>query len=152
MIKKNQSGQSLFEVVIAVAMSAVIITAIVALATNSIQNSTYSKDKTIAANYVQETIEWLKQQKDLSPEEFRLYAVNTSGIDITYCLDDLTWPSNIGTCSSSETLDNKFTREVVFPSCGGVCTGEMVEVSINVTWTDSKGSHIISSVTQISGE
>jgi len=45
---KSQSGQSLFELVVAIAISALIIVAMVSLAVNSIQNSNFAKNKALA--------------------------------------------------------------------------------------------------------
>lgn len=144
------SGQSLFEVVVAVAVSSLIITAIVALAASSIQNSSYSRDKTIASNYVQETLEWLRQEKERDPALFRSYVVNITGADMTYCFKSLSWPVNPNTCSAEENIeDTKFFREVTFPACDGICDTGIVEVRITVTWQDSKGSHIISSSSEL---
>jgi len=44
-------GQSLFEVVVALAISALIIITLVSVVGNSIKNATFSKNKTLAANY-----------------------------------------------------------------------------------------------------
>ena len=144
-------GQSLFEVVVAVAVSSLIITAVVALAASSIQNSSYSRDKTIASNYVQETLEWLRQEKEKHTGLFRSYVINTTGADLTYCFDSLSWPVNPGTCSASENIEGtNFFREVVIPACYGFCSADIVEVEIKVTWQDSKGSHIISSSSELS--
>ena len=42
-------GQSLFEIMFAVAIAALITTGIVVLSTDSVKNSSFSKDKTVAS-------------------------------------------------------------------------------------------------------
>ena len=63
MKEELKKGQSLFEVVFAVAVSALIITAIVILAGNAVSNSTFSRNKALAGRFVQEAIEWLRKER-----------------------------------------------------------------------------------------
>ena len=67
---KSQSGQSLFELVVAIAISALIIVAMVSLAVNSIQNSNFAKNKALASSYAQEAMEWLRGQRDSGVDAF----------------------------------------------------------------------------------
>jgi type II secretory pathway pseudopilin PulG len=137
-------GQSIFEVVIAVAVSALIVTGIVASATNSIQNSTFSRDKNLAANYVQEAIEWLRRERDTDKIVFlKHFDLNTE-----FCLNYLFW-SNFGKCSTEEKIPNTiFQRNAVFIICdGSTCPLNTVRATVTVSWEDSKGTHDVSSVT-----
>ena len=146
-----QRGQSLFEVVVAIAISALIVTAVVALATNSIQNSSFSRDKTIATNYVQETMEWLKQERDQNSDIFNAKAEFSRSSDITYCLSDLAWPTVPGSCTSDKVITGtKFTRELTFPACTDPCPVNIIEAQVTVYWTDSKGVHEVTSSTNLS--
>lgn len=144
-------GQSLFEVVVSIAISALIVTAIVALAVNSIQNSSFSRDKTIATSYIQETMEWLKMERDQDLAVFRAKATFMPDSDVKYCLSSLSWPSNPSTCSQSQMITNtKFFREVIFPACNGTCDPNVTEIMVNVYWQDSKGLRQVSSSTKLS--
>lgn len=141
---KLQKGQSLFEVIVAVAISTLIVTAIVSLATNSIQNTSYSRDKTLASDYVEEAMEWLRQERD-NNTQFKAKATETAGK--SYCLDDLsTWPA-LSDCTTDQFISGtKFKRTLAFPSY----SGGVVEATVTVSWEDSKGSHEVTSSTELS--
>lgn len=142
-----ENGQSLFEVVVAIALSALIVTGIVAMGANSIQNSSYSRDKSLASNYVQETEEWLRQERDQNTGVFGEKAVPGK----TYCLTSLDWPLTAVGCSEGKVITGtKFKREVLFPECFGECPTNYVDIKIVVYWEDSKGYHESSSVTGLS--
>ena len=68
------SGQSLFEVVVALAISTLVIIAVVSLAALSIRNTDFSKNKTLASKYAQDATEWLRGQRDA---DFDAFASNT---------------------------------------------------------------------------
>lgn len=143
---KIDIGQSLFEVVIALAVVALIIVGLVILSTDSIKNSTFSKNKTLASRYTQEAVEWLRGERDRDVSNFRSKTTTP-----TYCLDDLDW-SNVGICSESEVLiDTPFRREVTFStSTANNTKGEVVAIinaSVLVYWQDSQGLHQVKSVT-----
>jgi len=140
----GERGQSLFEVVVAIAISALIIVAIVSLATNSIQNSSFSKNKTLAATYVQEVSEWLRGQRDSDMGVFSSH-VETP----VWCFQDLTW--NLpGACGENNKIaETQFTRQAVFTITteGGK---NFIESNVTVSWTDPKGIHQVSSSTNLS--
>lgn len=144
-IKKN-SGQSLFEVVVAIGISALVVTGIVAAASNSIQNSSYSKDKNVATNYVQETMEWLRQERDKNLANFKLKI--TGSVGMVYCLPALSaWPAPTSKCSDSQVIPNtKFVRKLEFPEYAT----DVVRAKATVTWKDAKGTHEVSSSTDLS--
>jgi len=142
---KFQKGQSLFELVVAIAISALIITAIVAVTANSINNSSYSRDKTLASAHVQEAMEWLRHERDIN-SEFKTKAIP----GVIYCLYSFTL-STPTTCPDSQKIGEKFTRELTFLDCPS-CQDNVVEVKVSVTWFDSKGLHEVSSSTDLSLE
>ena len=147
--KFNIKGQSLYEVVIAFFMMSVIIVGVVILATNSITNSSFSKNKTLASRYAQEATEWLRGQRDAGMDEF-IAKIIPPVETYTYCLDTLSW-SNTGTCSNSEFITGStiFKREVVLRKI--IYSGKnIIEVDISVIWDDSKGEHEVRSVTNFS--
>ncbi|MEK7550712.1 MAG: hypothetical protein AAB535_02925 [Patescibacteria group bacterium] len=131
-------GQSLFEVVIALGISAVIITALVALVASSIRNTTFSKDKTVAGSLAQEAVEWLRNQRDQSITTFR---TNAQG---TRCLKILGWS---GACQSGdEIIGTKFMREAVFTT-SQISGKTVIVATVKVYWSDSQGSREVRSVT-----
>lgn len=149
MNKNYIKGQSLFEVVIAIFIMAMVIIGVVILATNSIANSSFSRNKTLAGRYTQEAIEWLRSQRDA---DINMFISKIS--PIPYCLNTLTW--NMNTCGTDEfvvdvaTGNTIFKREVIlstsqmglFPNLKNV-----IEVNVKVFWDDSKGYHEARSAT-----
>lgn len=135
-------GQSMFEVVMALFIIALIIVGVVFLSTNSITNSSFSKNKTVAGRYTQEAIEWLRGQRDSDSALFKTKAVGS------YCFDTdlITW-TNTGLCSSAELINNLYKREVTFVS-NTVSGKNVIEATVVTSWTDSKGVHVAKSSTE----
>jgi Tfp pilus assembly protein PilV len=143
---KIQRGQSLFEVVVAIAISAIIIVTIVALVTNSIRNSTFSKNQSLASNYAQQATEWLRGKRDEDVTQF----VAKTGTSTTWCLDSL--PDDLAAvrataCSEDDVITNtNFIREVKFATT--TSTGKtLIEADVAVSWDDSQGNHKVTSAT-----
>lgn len=136
-----KKGQSLFEVVMALAVVTLITVGIVILATNSIKNSTFSRNKTLSAKYAQEAIEWMRAERDKDISEF----LNNVVIPV-YCLDSLSW-SNVDVCSSGEVISNtNLTREASFTT--SLISGKnIIEAQVTVFWNDSQGYHEVRSTT-----
>lgn len=135
----KQLGQSLFEVVFAIGASALIITAVVILATNAVSNSTFSKNEALAGRLTGETVEWLRGQRDADWDTF--YA-NTA---ITpRCLPTLSW-NLTGGCGEGDTISSNtnFRRELLLTHIDT----QNVEVKVRVYWEDGRGVHEISTVT-----
>lgn len=161
-MRKHEQGQSLFEVVVAIAISALIIVAIVSLTSSSIQNSSYSKDKTLAATYVQEANEWLRDQRDSNMDTFATNATLPSAIDpktlkVTWCFNNdlsilTTWPNTHGPCSNGNyILGTRFTRQVIFDVSTDISSGKKIyQADVSAFWSDSKGIHQVTSATNFS--
>ncbi len=135
------AGQSLFEVVFAIGVSALIIITITVLAADSISNSTFSKNKALAGRFVGETVEWLRGQRDADWDTFYSYSATN-----TWCLPSLDWASaKVGACGDSDTIssNSNFKRELNFI---GIDSGN-VESKVRVYWQDGKGLHEVSTVT-----
>lgn len=130
------SGQSLFEVVVALAISTLVIIAVVSLAALSIRNTDFSKNKTLASKYAQDATEWLRGQRDA---DFDAFASNT--ITNAWCLRTLSF-TQPGVCNSSSKIDETvFFREVTFTN-GLTPEGEtVIEARVRVYWVDAQGSH-----------
>lgn len=138
-------GQSLFEVVVTIAISALIITAVVSLASNSIQNSSFSRDKTLASNYVQELNEWLREQRDLNSSALIAHI----GTSSAWCFKDLSW-SKYPSCGTSDYVTGtKFKRLAKF-SVSTISGKQLIQIDTTVSWQDSKGTHEIKGSTKLS--
>ena len=140
---KNISGQSLFEIVVAIAMIALITVAIVGLATISVRNSTFSEEKTSANFYTQETVEWLRQYRD----EQGWIELSSKVETKPWCfptVSESVWDDNAITNDNcdSDKPDNyisgtEFLREVTL----SIDVPDTIDADINVYWEDSKGIH-----------
>lgn len=148
MINKNSSikGQSLFELVVALAVTAIIIVALVALVSSSIRNASYSKNNSLAAGYAQEATEWLRGQRDTSITTFLVYAQTPS-----WCLKSLSWGLQRGCLedNNDEIAGTPFRRQVDF-NITTVSLKTVIEVDVTVSWNDSQGLHEVKNVTNFS--
>lgn len=139
----TERGQSLFELVVAIAVSAMVITAVTSLASNSIRNSTFSKNKSLAATYAQQATEWLRGQRDNDINTFVAHAVTP-----TWCLSDLNW-NTPGNCGADQVITGTlFSRQATFT----VTTQngkDVIEADVIVSWSDSQGMHEVTSATNL---
>ena len=141
-MKEWNEGQSLFEVVLALALSTLIIVALVSLVSSSIRNSSYSRNKTYATRYTQEATEWLRGQRDGDWDVFSTNFLFCPTPPHVQCLDTLAW-ENCGTCSDTEFIGNIFKREISFTDI----EVDSVTVEVKTYWSDSQGIHEVRSST-----
>lgn len=142
----REKGQSLFEIMLALAIATLIIVAIVVLTSNAIRNTTFSKNKTLAARHSQEATEWLRGERDTDFSAFEARAATP-----LYCLPSLSWSSaTVGACGAGQEIpDTIFKREVSFST--SVVNGKtLIEAGVQVFWSDAQGLHEIRSVTNFS--
>lgn len=140
-MKKYNRGQSLFEVVLALALTTLIMVALVSLVSNSIKNSSYSRNKTYATRYTQEAYEWLRGQRDGGWDIF-MENVLCPVPPHVQCLDTLAW-GDCDTCSDTEFISDLFKREVSFTDI----EADSVTVEVKTYWTDAQGVHEVRSST-----
>src|SRR3990172_9646435 len=97
---KNESGQSLFESVIAISVVGVALISLVGLTISAIGSATLAKNQTLATKYTKEALEWLRGERDRNWNQF--LSRSTAG-GSRYCINILpTGNWNTGTCGSSE--------------------------------------------------
>ncbi len=145
-ITNLEEGQSLFELVVAIAISALIIVAMVSLATNSIKNSNYSKNKALAASYAQETTEWLRGQRDSNIDSFIISATTPN-----WCLANLAFTKPaVNPSSCTEVIAGTPFRRWVSFSISVLGGKNVVQATVTVSWTDSGGVHEVKSATNFS--
>jgi hypothetical protein len=151
-----ESGQSLFELVVAVAISAMVIVVLVSLATVSIRNSSFSNNKARAATYTQEAAEWLRGQRDSDISTF-ITSVGLATDPNKRCLN--VFPTTvafltIAPCGSGTTIaGTPFQRYVVFSINTYSVNGQNKEVmtaDITVFWSDAQGLHEVTNATNFS--
>jgi len=128
---KLNKGQSLYEVVFAIAIATLVMTGVVVLSTSAVRNSTFSKNKAEATKYTQEASEWLRGQKDANWDNL------AGNLGANKCLGSLNWSA---ACSISP--DSIYSRSVsLFETPSGD-----IEAQIMVTWSDGLGEHQVKTV------
>lgn len=133
MINKYKKGQSLFEIVLALGLITLILTAVVALASLSIKNSSFSQSQTIATRYSDSAMESLREEKEKDWNSFYNNALSSS----KWCFNDLSWANaDPGSCSNTIS-DSNFVREVTFTIIGQ----KEIQVMVDVKWQDPSGYH-----------
>lgn len=144
---RRERGQSLFEIVLALAIATIIIVAMVALASSAIRNSNFSKNKTLATRYSQEATEWLRGERDTDFDAFFTRAANP-----LFCLKSLSWTeATIGSCTDGQEIPGTiFKREVGFTRTTVLVGGlpkNVIGAEIKVYWQDAQGVHEVKSLT-----
>lgn len=131
----NKLGQSMFELLVAVFVIGITLTALVSLVSTSLRNTGFSRERTTAGNYTQEAVEWLRRERDA---DWGTFTSRASASGTTYCLNALAWGEN--SCGSGTIPETPFTREVVL-IYNSAADPNRVEARVTTTWTDSQGSH-----------
>ncbi len=136
-------GQSLFEVIFALAIAAIVLIGVVSLAASSVRNSTFARNKALATRYTQEASEWLRGQRDANPWA-AVIAASSPDPGTTWCLVDLSAGLTSPAPTCGVITGTIFTREVILKE---LPNPNEVEVTVTVDWTDSKGIHEVRTVT-----
>ena len=128
-------AQSMFEVIFAIAVAALILVGITSLAATSVKNSSFSTNNAVATKYAQEAVEWLREERD---NNWNTFAANATGTEI--CLGSSP-PSWGGSCKIPNAgLERKVTLTTI-PSGA-------IEAVVVVSWVDNQGVHSARSVTR----
>ncbi|MCS7092483.1 MAG: type II secretion system GspH family protein [Patescibacteria group bacterium] len=136
-------GQSLFEVIVALALIGIVLTGIVALSVASIRNASFAKNNAQANRYAQEAIEWIRRQRDANWDQFLNNFAPLDNQTFNYCLSDFLEISlTTGNCTFiSGTI---FTRELRVQR-----SGSTVDLTVTVSWTDSQGRRQVVNQTRL---
>jgi len=141
-------GTSIVEVMVAIAVVGVVMTAVTAVVSVSLQNTSRSKAKSLGTKYTQEGIEYFRAQKNLMGWESFLTAVQEGGASPTYCLASLPYSQNGGfelvpnrPCVTSEFVDvlNLYKR-AAFVTLTPVNGEPTVTVTVTTTWPDGSNT------------
>lgn len=129
-----EKGQTLIEVVAALGVSIVVISAMTVAVISALSIAQLSKNQNLATQYAQQGMEILRKKKNVDFDFFKTSA--------TYCLDknSTTFAGSSGT-TCSVNIDNTFVRQITIDpnnsDCGsGGAAG--TKVITTVSWTDSK--------------
>lgn len=132
--RTRDGGQSIVEVIIIVAIVAMIVSGLVAATVASIKSATFANTKSQATKYAQEGVEITRRERDLSWNTF------FSRRDQTWCMDTAGQWSQVIPCPL---IDNKFTRTVQLTWNGADPdpTKRRMEVVATVTWQLGAATH-----------
>ncbi|MBT3250110.1 MAG: hypothetical protein HN846_04310 [Candidatus Pacebacteria bacterium] len=131
---KQQSGQSLIEVILVTVVVATVLTAIAASVSMSAKNTSENKKRSMAASFAQETLEVFQRER---------YALGWSSfqsslVDDTYCFNTLPADSasfvasSPGECGDEEVIvGTTYGREAIL-----TILADEVKVESIVTWMD----------------
>lgn len=133
LIKQKNSGQSLVEVVVTLAIASLVIVALVFGATIGVRNVQFSRSQSRAMELNREASEWLRVEKRISWSS--LWA-RGSASGTTYCFNALNFDKQRG-CYSNELIDSKFTRQGVLKQP----ESDKLEITITTSWQDPSGLH-----------
>lgn len=113
--KNEERGQSLVEVVAALAVVGIVLLGLMALAVYSLRNINFARNQALATQYAQERMETIRQSRDNDSKAF--FASDCS--------------------RDPETVGENFTRQV---TCESVAE-DKIRVRVVVIWSDAQGSH-----------
>jgi type II secretory pathway pseudopilin PulG len=138
---KNQSGQTLVEILLAFSIAIVILGAVVAGITMSISSSQHAKNQSLANSYAQEAMAILKNARDKGEDLSSLYP------DPNYCLaeDSSALTTDLSGEGCAQNVGGVFSRQVFFEhSSNTSCEAESgvsgSRVIARVSWSDSRCS------------
>lgn len=127
---KFQKGQSLIEVLIALAAAVALAAAIATTVITSLSNVEFTKNQNLATQYAREGLEILRETAKNSWTTFSSYN------SVNYCLDqNKTLSVMVGnTCTQNVGI---FVRQIIINQGSSACSGSTKVTSI-VSWFDSK--------------
>jgi len=126
---KKQSGFTLVEVLVAVAIISIIFTTLASIVVTSLRNTSVNTKKIIGTHMADGLQEWIRGKKEDDWEDF------TTRVG-TRCFNaaniGTNWPA-VGACSTFETINNfKYKRTVTISQVGNIYTSR-----IEFIWDES---------------
>jgi type II secretory pathway pseudopilin PulG len=148
---RGESGQTLVEILVAIAMVVLVLVAVVGRSVDSVRNSIFSRNEILATRFAQEGIEWGRSQRDRLG--WNAFVAALDSYPVTYCvldlsqkIEDLTSGACTGTISGTV-----FTREVSLSYQDEASPlGDYIDLSVTVNWTDRIGDHTSNLGTRLS--
>ncbi len=126
-------GETLIEVLVALGIIAIVVTALTSVVITSLGNASFGKYQILASQYAQQGIEIVRGIRD---NDYVTFKNKPSG---TYCLDQNSTTLN-STCPATTPNVDNFLRTVTItqsaPACGP--SGNIASVEVSVAWQDSK--------------
>lgn len=136
MKKRKKNGQSLLEVLVALTIAILVVLALVRAVTVAVRNASFARNQALATKYSEEAMEWLRSQRDKSWDNLDS---KDDPAGNRYCLNSLSWPASVGSCSSTNFIPGTpFQREVVLTE---VTAGEKIKAEVKVSWQETRKTY-----------
>jgi len=124
-IKKNSQGQSLIEVVVAMAVIAVGLFALSKVSAVALRNANFARNRALATKYAQLTMESIRESRDQKD-----------------------WAAFVSTCQHPSGIPSPLPTPLIAPSVtckggSGDCrtADTSCDITVTVSWTDPQGTH-----------
>lgn len=125
------SGQSMFEVIFALGIAALIMISVASLATTAVRNETFARDNALANRYAQEGMELIRSHRDADWDNI---ALQTPDILIDFGHDD------IGSANPIPGTDWRIYRYVRFSYETTLTLDDTINAEVIVRWEDQGGN------------
>lgn len=137
-MNKNNNGQSLFEVLFATAMAAIIVSGVASVALTSLRNALFARSQSEARQVAQNMLEAARIYRDNNFDDF--FLDSDPGPTFSTCT-----PSD----NQNECCPEEFTctYQIDRSAANAGDPNDIAEVVANVSWTDATGTHIVRSET-----
>lgn len=139
-IKRLQKGQTLIEVLIALAAAVAVVAAIAVTVVTSLSNVDYTKNQNLATQYSREGLEIIRQ---IAKNNWTDFSTNPNYRTGSYCLSEgssLPQPEVV-TCAQNVGLQNGnyiLKREIIINQNDATYCSGNVSVISTVSWSDSR--------------
>ena len=134
----GSGGFTIVEVLVAVAVVAMVMTAVVSGVSFSVKNTRFARDQALAVRYTQEALEWIRQVRDESGWRTFTNELGNDGNPVSYCLMSIpaTFAEFValvnGLCQAGEVIGGTiYTRQMSLDLTGSEATAE-----VSVTWDE----------------
>lgn len=136
----NSKGQTLIEVLVALAAAVVVVYAITTAVITALNNAQFSKNQVMAAQYAQQGIEVLRHVRDSDWSKYSSYSDESI---LQYCLDKNSKEVREKSGASCGTNVDDFIREVRIQKNSPDCTQpsqttSAAKITVTVSWSDGK--------------
>jgi len=128
----DKRGQSLIEVLIALAASVAVVSAIVVTVITSLSNAEFTKNQNLATQYSREGIEIVRQTAKNSWSTFINYK------SVNYCLDKSNILISRSGLNCGKNISNFFDRQIIINQNSPTDCANSIKISSLVLWSDSK--------------
>ena len=135
-MNKYESGQSLIEILLALALAVVVITGITFGVTSSLKNATFSKNQNLASSYAQEGMEIVRGIRDRS---LNVFTSLPGGPNQCLAQNSTTLVPRSGPDCNGEGNVGIFIREITLNNNSSDCTtgANNTKVTVQVKWSDN---------------